>query len=485
MTNTPPVRTDSDFSPQIAIVGGGIAGSAVALKLAELGAKVSLFEQGPSLVNGPPACHLHAGGNLYREISDAQCLKLLEQSINTLRVFPHAVNLRPTVISVPMNDPGEPEALLPRLRKLQAHYADLIQQDPQNQKLGAAEDYYRLYSREQLEALAKREPLQQPRSMDDWMIPVAKYLDLSAFKYPFVQVQEYGLSLLRVAATVALATQRLADCSVLTSTKVQHIELLQGGSPRWRVDYQDQQGRQSIEVDYLINACGYRSGELDDMAKLSRSRMVEFKAAYLANWPSQNGRWPELIVHGERGTPNGMAQLTPYPDGLFQLHGMTDTITLFKGGLVKSSEHSAQPELSPLLTRKLTQGWQSEEVELRTAEAVKHMSRYLPSFKDAAVAGRPLFGAQQIPGSDPSLRAASVSFDKTHYARTEIVKFSSALSAAEQIIKNICELGLLNAEASNAVMNELQSTQGIAYQQVLELAEQLAGQRHYPLSLAR
>ncbi|MGY5452337.1 FAD-dependent oxidoreductase [Agarivorans sp. MS3-6] len=485
MIQTHPVTANNSASLQVAVVGGGIAGSAAALKLAELGANVSLFEAGPSLVNGPPACHLHAGGNLYREISDEQCLKLLEQSINTLRVFPHAVNLRPTVISVPLNDPGEPEALLPRLRKVQAHYANLIQQDPQNQKLGPAKDYYRLYSREQLEALAKREPMQQPQSMDDWMIPVAKYLDLSAFKFPFVQVQEYGLSLLRIAAMVKLASEGLDNCQVFTHTKVTHVELLNGDKPRWRVDYQTEQGSQSTEVDYLINACGYRSGSIDDMAKLSRHRMVEFKAAYLANWPSQNGRWPELIVHGERGTPNGMAQLTPYPDGLFQLHGMTDTITLFKGGLVKSSENSAQPELSPLLTRKLTQGWQSDEVAQRTAEAVKHMSRYLPSFNDAAVAGRPLFGAQQIPGSDPSLRAASVSFDKAHYARTEIVKFSSALSAAEQIIENIAELGLLNGEALGSVMSELPSTQQLGYSQVLELAEQLAEQRNYPLSLAR
>ncbi|MEE1674159.1 FAD-dependent oxidoreductase [Agarivorans aestuarii] len=481
---THPVTASQSVSPQVAVVGGGIAGSAAALKLSELGVKVSLFEAGPSLVNGPPACHLHAGGNLYREISDEQCLKLLEQSIHTLRVFPHAVNQRPTVISVPLNDPGEPEALLPRLRKVQAHYAKLIEQDSANQKLGPANDYYRLYSREQLEQLAKQEIVSQPQSPDEWMIPVAKHLDLSAFKFPFVQVQEYGLSLLRIAASVKLASERLANCQVFTHSRVTHIELLPGTTPRWRVDYSHQKGSHSVEVDYLINACGYRSGSIDDMAKLSRSRMVEFKAAYLANWPSQQGRWPELIVHGERGTPNGMAQLTPYPDGLFQLHGMTDTVTLFKGGLVSSSQNSAQPELNPSLSRKLTQGWQSEEVEQRTAEAVKHMSRYLPSFSNAEVAGRPLFGAQQIPGSDPSLRAASVSFDKAHYARTEIVKFSSALSAAEQIIENIRELGLLSPAVCGD-LNTLQSTQGLAYQQVLNLAEQLAEQRNYPLSLAR
>ncbi|MCV5990535.1 FAD-dependent oxidoreductase, partial [Escherichia coli] len=53
----------------IAVVGGGVAGATAAIHFAELGFKVSVIEKGVSLVNGPPICHLHAGGNLYREIS--------------------------------------------------------------------------------------------------------------------------------------------------------------------------------------------------------------------------------------------------------------------------------------------------------------------------------------------------------------------------------------------------------------------------------
>ncbi|EDQ02061.1 hypothetical protein [Shewanella benthica] len=43
-----------------------------------------------------------------------------------------------------------------------------------------------------------------------------------------------------------------------------------------------------------------------------------------------------MNFYGERGTPQGMAQLTPYPDGYFQLHGMTQDITPFNNGLVAS-----------------------------------------------------------------------------------------------------------------------------------------------------
>jgi flavin-dependent dehydrogenase len=73
---------------KIAIVGGGVAGSSIALYLGQLGLNVTLFEKESSLVSGPPFCHLHAGGNLYREISDKQCVKLLKQSIDFLRFYP-------------------------------------------------------------------------------------------------------------------------------------------------------------------------------------------------------------------------------------------------------------------------------------------------------------------------------------------------------------------------------------------------------------
>lgn len=50
----------------VGIIGGGVAGSTIAIKLSQLGIKTVLFEAGPSLINGPPMCHLHAGGALYR-----------------------------------------------------------------------------------------------------------------------------------------------------------------------------------------------------------------------------------------------------------------------------------------------------------------------------------------------------------------------------------------------------------------------------------
>ena len=138
---------------RIAIVGGGIAGATAALYLGELGLDITLIEKGPTLVNGPPFCHLHAGGNLYREIPEALCLTLLRESIDLLRFYPYAIDYHPTVIAVLQNDKGLPQDLIPRLKTLQAEYQRLIELDATNQVLGASEQYFELFSVAQVEAL--------------------------------------------------------------------------------------------------------------------------------------------------------------------------------------------------------------------------------------------------------------------------------------------------------------------------------------------
>ncbi|MGF1684009.1 NAD(P)-binding protein [Photobacterium minamisatsumaniensis] len=477
-------------TPTVGIIGGGIAGSTIALRLAELGIQVDIFEEGASLVNGPPICHLHAGGNLYREISDEHCITLLKQSIDTLRVFPHTANIRPTVIAIPSHDKGEPDAILPRLNQLRSVYQHLVEEDGSNEVLGKPDHYFKLYSREALTALAAEQNPDAPACLDDWMIPVAKNIDLEKFKFPLVLVQEYGLSVFRLAATANLALEQLPNCNVNTASKVVNISQCAEGN--WDIEYQafdpiisDNVTRQ-CHVDYLINACGFQTGTIDDMAKLKRKRLVEFKAAYVTHWPECSGIWPEVIFHGERGTPDGMAQLTPYADGYFQLHGMTDDITLFKQGLVTSTNTSSQPELEQRFIRKIKQGWSSELISLRSQRAINHMSRFVPSYQTATVGGKPLFGAQQIPGDDPTLRAADVSFDGRHYARTEIVKASSALSAANSILDQLVSSGLVDKSLTqNSMASTFKVTTSLSQQTVEQKAIELAHERHYPEALAK
>jgi 2-polyprenyl-6-methoxyphenol hydroxylase-like FAD-dependent oxidoreductase len=467
-------------SQHIGVIGGGIAGSTIALRLAELNVNVTLFEEGTSLVNGPPVCHLHAGGNLYPEISDAQCLTLLEQSIATIKVYPHCINRRPTVIAIPQRNEGNVEQLLPRLKLLQQHYQQLIDSDPGNQVIGKPEEYYKLFNRAEIEQLSQKTQPDKINKFDDWMIPLAKTLDLSTVKFPLLMVQEYGLSLFRIAASTELSLNASAACTLLTNNKVTKLKLTQDNI--WQITHTENDKESTTEVDYLINACGYRTGNIDDMADTPKQRMVEFKAAYITQW-QQSERWPEVIFHGKRGTPQGMAQLTPYPDGYFQLHGMTEEITLFKNGLAKSTETSAQPKLNKSFINKLVQGWDKQEVEQRTAKAIQHIAHFIPSFSIAKVAGRPLFGAQQIPGKDISLRAYDVSFEGCNYARAEIVKASSALTVADQIIYKLFGQSQNQLAENLPVYSSLMSQ--VPEQAIAKLACDIAKNRSYPQALAK
>lgn len=478
----PDDRAQTHHSPRsrVGIVGAGVAGATVALRLAELGTlDVILLEQGQSLVNGPPFYHLHAGGNLYRDIPDQQCVTLLEESVETLRSFPHVAQARPTVIAVPTFDREDAATLLPRLELLRDAYAGLVAEDRRNEVLGPPGQYFQPYNLQQLQRLSNSALPATPASPDDWMIPFARAVDQEILKEPVFLVQEYGLSPLRLAASVCLALGRLPACSVMLGTRVDTVRPTENG---WLLRYARDNGPAGeLEVDYLVNACGFRSGELDDMVGYPRARMVEFKAAYLARWDG-GGIWPETIFHGRRGTPDGMAQLSPCAGRMFLIHGMTDEITLFREGLVASTPESAQPRLHQRFLNKLERGWDPDVIRTRTQKAIAHVARFLPGFANAVPAGKPLFGAQQIPGADPALRTASVSFGTDRYARTEIVKVSSALTAANAILERIVEEGHAVAPPQEA-RPTLATPASIAAEEVVALANKLAQARGYPEAL--
>ena len=107
----------------------------------------------------------------------------------------------------------------------------------------------------------------------------------------------------------------------------------------------------------------------------------------------------------------------------------------------------------------------------------------LPSFKSATVGGPPLFGAQQIPGDDPSLRVGEVSFPYKSYARSEIVKASSALTVANQIITKIQEEKIIPVIAQRTNQNLLLNC--ISKDEIDQLASQLTVERGYPEALSK
>ena len=495
--------TMKEQSKRIGILGGGTAGATIAIRLAALGLETYLFEKKTSLIDGPPMCHLHAGGNLYREIPDEDCVALLKQCIDILRLYPHTIDVRPTVFAVPTRDEGLPEDLLPRLDILTEAYRDLIAQDPNNKVLGEPEDYYQLYSHEQLIELSEREQVAVPTTVDEWVIPVAKYLDLKKVKYPLIVVQEYGWNIFRLAASAQLALEGYDNAHVFTDTQVAQIVAVDCSDctnanhhvSKWRVDYQ-QNARdndstsktESIEVDYLINACGFRTGIIDDMVGVDVERMVEFKSSYITHWDDAGGQIPEIIVYGARGTPEGMAQLTPYPGGYFQIHGMSKAITLFDDGLVASTKESAQPTLPLQYVHYIEDGWEKAPLQARSQQSIEYVAEFIPTFTSARTVGNALYGGQQIPGKDDTLRVADVSlYGHLHYARAENVKASSTLLAADEIVNQLVNIGIL---ADNLRADKDRYTHDWAYlvhndsATIHELAQELAQQRGFPLAMA-
>ncbi|AUS07025.1 FAD-dependent oxidoreductase [Pseudotamlana carrageenivorans] len=464
----------------VGIIGAGVSGVVTALQLAKHNIDSVLFEQEKSVVNGPPFCHLHAGGNLYPDISIEQCKLLMKQSIEMARLFPESIDERPTFISVPKTEKYEIAQLTKRLDALVAYYTSLIAEDPANAILGKPEAYYKVYSQSDLMALAKHPVVAVPKSADQWLINTLHLVDFNKLKTPVILVQEFGWNLFRLGAQAQLALEKSQYCDLKMQTNVRSIKDVRHKNldHNWEIQTKDT----VVKTRYLVNSSGFKAGDFDASLRIKTKHLIEFKAAYVSKWQPISGLIPELIFHGERGTPRGMVQLTPYRDHYYQIHAMTNAITLFEKGLVKS-DAEIKLEFDRAITQKLKHGWETNEVNERTEKAIASVAQFLPAFKSATVGGPPLFGAQQIPGDDPSFRVGEVSFPCKTYARSEIVKASSALTVARQIMDQIKALGIISNLEKRGDENAL--LESISKDDIDALARRFAMQRGYPEALSQ
>ena len=464
---------------KIAIIGAGIAGSSIAIYLGKLGLDITLFEKNSSIISGPPICHLHAGGNLYREISDESCITLLKESIDLLKMYPNAIDYRPTLLAIPKTDKGEASDLYNRLNLLKKEYENLIQNDSSNKVLCSSQEYFKIYSKEDIERLKTKDIVKTPSNSDEWMIPVAKNLDFEKLKFPLILVQEYGLNIFRLSSTASLMIDTLSNVNISTDTKVTNVTKDENS---YLVEFKQKNQQTEESFDYIINSAGFKTGTIDDMLGFKKDRLVEFKSAYVTKWNNCNALWPEVIFFGERGTPQGMGQFTPYPNGHFQIHGMTEDITLFKDGVVQSSKQSSQPKLDTKFITKIDTNWSTSLIEQRTKKAIEHIKQYIPSFLNVEVASKPLYGAQQIPGIESSLRTADVSFEQDRYARCEIVKASSVLTMSDLIADDLIKLEYLNNNVKNS--RDFLYNFNLSNENITKKAKEICKSRDYPTDLA-
>lgn len=473
------MNQEMDKVYSVGIIGGGVSGAVTALQLAENGIDNILFEKENSVVNGPPFCHLHAGGNLYPTISDWECRLLMKQSIEMAKLFLQSIDERPTFFSVPKTTKFEPSNIEARLNMLVEYYKGLISDDLSNEVLGIPESYFKKYEEEDLAELKKLDVVQNPETTDEWMINTLKLIDQEKLKMPVFMIQEYGWNMFRLAAQAQIALEETGYCDLKTNTSVENIKDVrdQNCSHNWEINTD----KGTFKVKYLVNSSGFRTGEIDDKLEVKAKRLIEFKAAYVSKWKSLPGAIPEMIFHGERGTPNGMAQLTPWNDDYYQLHGMTKNITLFDDGVIKSTD-KGQPEFKAEIKQKIDKNWDSEELRTRTENAIDFVAQFVPEFGSAKPGGPAMFGAQQVVGDNLELRVAEVSFPSKSYARSEIIKASSALTVANQILQNLITEGVVSDRKLKTHTNHLLDQ--VSKEHIDEMAEKLAVERGYPRPLA-
>ena len=465
----------------VGIVGGGISGSVCALELAKYGIDNILLEKGESIVNGPPFCHLHAGGNLYPDISVDQCKTLMLQSIEMLRLFPHSIDQRPTLISVPKSEKLETATIETRLKSLVEYYKKLIAEDSGNEVLGAPENYFKVYTKEDLDTLAKQPSVKLPSTFDEWVSNAIKLIDYQSLKTPVFLVQEFGWNLFRTAAQAQLAFEKTESCCIKTNTEVTNIRDVRN----LNLDYNWEicTNGSVYNVKYLVNSCGFRTGFIDTLLNLHSEHSIEYKAAYVAKWQPIDGLIPEPIFHGERGTAHGMLQITPYCEDYYQIHGMTQDITLFENGVIHSKNKESEEEFDEDIKQKIDRAWTEEEINTRTKNAIAFAARYVPAFKSANVGALPMHGAQQLHGNDLSLRVGELSFPSKFYARSEIIKASSALTVASKIVATIEDEKIITQIHTKTKHNCLLDE--ISKNDIDERARELAIKRGYPGALSQ
>jgi len=358
-------------------------------------------------------------------------------------------------------------------------YCKILSKDSSLALLGDSTNYYSQYSYDDCVKLAKG--VRQSNSNLTSLSTALKIIDLRKLKFPIFSVNEFGINQFRIAALLTDILLNRENCTLKLNTSVTSIKKQ---SSTFSLTYRADDSECIETFDYVINACGYKSALTDSMLGIFKNRILEFKASYLAFW-EQNVKIPELIFHGKRCTSNGMGQLTPYCDGLFQIHCMKEGISLFKNGLTASSKELHEIYSDNFLSNYQNFARNSTEVKNLTMESIKFISKYIPTFSDAVFAGKPFYGIQQIPGKDPSLRTADVCFNMDGYVTVEIVKISSAIQAAENIIDRLKNEGHITNNNSIQNVNIAEKLPLKERRRLDVQAMNIAKKRGYPPAIAK
>lgn len=396
---------------KIAIIGGGISGVVSAVKLSKdlPDCDIDLYEKKQSLLNGPPYCHLHAGGFLYPEMPLADCKELMLDSIEFANMFPDAIIHRPTVIAFNKHSSYNPHVLNHKCFHLSRTYA-LAGTTP----LGETHLFYAMYSYEDAVYFKKHghfyKTADKARRYHDTFVSQFLNLltDINSIKYPFACVNEPGIDQQKVVDyCLELLKESRVKLHLATDIKSHDIHNV---SKTWYI--------KDSRYDALVNAAGHASRDV-----FPNVSMVEFKSSFVIQNSLDQLLLPEIAIIGKRQTENGLLQITPIGNNEFQLHSMTTDSSI----ITTASSH-----VSNLVF----------DAHQRTAKALERIIAFMPSFDSSVILNKALSGVQRI-SNEASLekRVSQIICDPSkNYAELQTIKASSAVSLSHKVSKFFASL---------------------------------------------
>lgn len=426
---------DNSKSKKIIIIGGGISGCLSALELSKKdNVEIELYERNHKILSGTPFCHLHSGGMLYPDLKLSECKDLLYHSLLFASYFENCLINRPTIIAYRKNCSYDSKFLKIKCKEMQYYYELWIVKNKQ-MPLGQSNTYYAEYTKYDM-LMFKKNKLYNTNTPyhDKYVRTFCELLNnIDDIQYPFVSVKEFGISMEKIYKEIYNRLENTHNVKIYTNTEIQKITNTNINN-KWNVYISSN----VYFADYLINAAGYNIGEIS----LNKNGFyyVELKSSWLIK--NENLiEIPEIAIIGERGTSNGMIQLTPMEEKyMYQIHCMTQDSTLFEGGCVKiynkdkSNIYSYFPKKLKTIIK--TNTISNDEIKIRTSNAINNVSHFFPMFNKSKIQNNPLWGIQRIVGKSTNTRTNDYLI-QNNYIEIQIIKAISSVYSIQKLSHEI------------------------------------------------
>jgi len=191
----------------------------------------------------------------------------------------------------------------------------------------------------------------------------------------------------------------------------------------------------------------YRPLHLNTNQNREKQELLEVKASWyiycnLSDVYTQFSSWmPEIAIIGERGTKNGMIQITPTENkNIYQVHCMTIDSSIID--CTKINPVSNRKPISQLFS-KHTQMWiendqiPNREIEYRGEVAIKQITGLFPKFGSASVIDtKCCWGIQRVHSLDVEKRSSQVLY-RNKYVELQLSKACNVCTMANDIFKYI------------------------------------------------